>query len=87
MFSYVFWGCTHLVNAIRLSRGRVEGSIPPTPAKALVTMLIRRLFSYALERQGRDTPYEAWVVVSEGVRKARLLGLFGSWTGQLHKRK
>jgi len=50
-------------------------------------MLIRRLFSYALERQGRDTPYEAWVVVSEGVRKARLLGLFGSWTGQLHKRK
>lgn len=41
MFSYVFWGCTHLVNAIRLSRGRVEGSIPPTPAKALVTMLIR----------------------------------------------
>ncbi len=29
-----------------------------------------------------DMPYEAWVVVSNGMRQAKELGLFGSWTGR-----
>lgn len=29
-----------------------------------------------------DMPYEAWLVVAEGMRKAREMDLFGDWTGR-----
>lgn len=29
----------------------------------------------------KNMPYEAWLVVADGMRKARIAGLFGSWIG------
>lgn len=29
----------------------------------------------------RDMPYEAWIIIAPSMRKARELGLFGSWDG------
>ena len=34
----------------------------------------------------RDMPYEAWLVVAQAIREARELGLFGTWTCEIHKR-
>lgn len=34
----------------------------------------------------RDMPYEAWLVIAESMKKARVDGLFGSWTGGIHRR-
>jgi hypothetical protein len=31
----------------------------------------------------RNMPLEAWLVVAEGMRKAKELGLFGTWTGRV----
>ncbi len=33
-----------------------------------------------------NMPYEAWLVVARGMREARLLGLFGPWTGPTGRR-
>ena len=30
----------------------------------------------------KDMPFEAWIVLSDGMRQARIKGLFGSWTGR-----
>lgn len=30
----------------------------------------------------RDMPYEAWLCLVDGMRRARRLGLFGRWTGR-----
>lgn len=35
----------------------------------------------------RDMPYEAWLVVSRGMKKARVSGLFGDWTGTIHHKR
>jgi len=35
----------------------------------------------------RDMPYEAWLVVAKGVKKARKLKLFGLWLGKITSRK
>jgi hypothetical protein len=34
----------------------------------------------------RDMPFEAWLIVATGIRKAKELGLFGTWTCSIHKR-
>lgn len=34
----------------------------------------------------RDMPYETWLVVAVGMRAAREGGLFGAWTGGIHRR-
>jgi hypothetical protein len=34
----------------------------------------------------RDMPAAAWAVVAAGMKEARLRGLFGTWTGALHRR-
>jgi hypothetical protein len=34
----------------------------------------------------RDMPYPAWLVVAKAMRQARLKGLFGGWTGGIHRR-
>lgn len=34
----------------------------------------------------RNMPFEAWMVVADAMRKARELGLFGDWTGAIHRR-
>lgn len=33
----------------------------------------------------RDMPYEAWLFLIEGMRKAREMGVFGNWTGSVWK--
>lgn len=35
----------------------------------------------------RDIPYEAWLVIAPGMRRAREAGLFGGWTGQVRRQK
>lgn len=35
----------------------------------------------------RDMPFDAWVVVSAGVKKANDLGLFGSWTCSIYSKR
>lgn len=34
----------------------------------------------------RDMPYAAWLVLAPAMRRAREEGLFGEWTGALHRR-
>ena len=34
----------------------------------------------------RDMPYQAWLVLSQAMRDAREQGLFGEWTGAIHRR-
>lgn len=34
----------------------------------------------------RDMPHAAWLVVAQGMRQARVQGLFGDWTGQARRR-
>lgn len=34
----------------------------------------------------RDMPYQAWQVVAKAMKEAREKGLFGSWTGGIHRR-
>lgn len=31
----------------------------------------------------KNMPYEAWIVVAEGMRKAREAGLFEGWSGRV----
>jgi hypothetical protein len=33
----------------------------------------------------RNMPYDAWVVVAEAIKIARMNGLFGMWTGRIHE--
>lgn len=35
----------------------------------------------------RDMPYEAWLLIVPSIKRARELGLFGSWTCEVAKRK
>lgn len=35
----------------------------------------------------KDMPYTAWLQVADGMRRARELGLFGSWTGGNNRRR
>jgi len=30
-------------------------------------------------------PYDAWIIVSKGMKEARISGLFGNWTGNIRK--
>jgi|SRR5208337_2912536 len=33
----------------------------------------------------RDMPYDAWLALAPTVRQAREMGLFGAWTGEIHR--
>ena len=50
------------------TRGHVQSNVVPSCIRC----------NYAR----RTMPYEAWLVVSKGMREAREAGLFGEWTGR-----
>jgi hypothetical protein len=64
---------------IRISLDRVDNRIGHLRSN-VVACCIR--CNYAR----RDMPHAAWIVVAEGMRKAREAGLFGSWTGTCSRR-
>lgn len=64
---------------LRLTLDRVDNALGHTKANVRV----------ACERCNLtrgDMPIEAWIVVAEGMRKARELGLFTNWDGAIHSR-
>ena len=71
--SSILMGCTYCGdNQTRMTLDRIDNSKGHTQNN-VVAACIR--CNYAR----RDMPYEAWLVVAEGMRKARELNLFGDW--------
>jgi hypothetical protein len=64
---------------IRISLDRIDNSIGHS--KANVVQACERCNYFR-----RDMPHEAWLVIAKAMRKARVKGLFGRWTGGIHKR-
>lgn len=64
---------------IRMTLDRIDNSIGHT--KDNVKQACERC-NYAR----RNMPYAAWLIVAVAMRKARLCGLFGEWTGAVHHR-
>lgn len=69
-------GCSYCgETGLRMTLDRVDNTLGHTRAN-VVPACIR--CNYAR----RDMPYEAWLCLVEGLRRARELGLFGGWTGR-----
>ena len=64
---------------LRMTLDRIDNSLGHT--KANVVPACERC-NYAR----RDMPYAAWLVVAIAMRQAREQGLFGAWTGGIHRR-
>lgn len=64
---------------LRMTLDRIDNSIGHTLANVVPAC---ERCNYAR----RDMPYEAWLVVADAMRVARERGLFGIWTGSVHKR-
>ena len=64
--------------SIQMTLDRIDNSIGHTKSNVVPACIRCNLLR-------RSMPYDAWVVVAKGVREARELGLFESWTGQIHK--
>ena len=69
-------GCTYCGDTeLRMTLDRIDNSKGHT-ADNVVPACIR--CNYAR----RNMPYEAWLCLADGMRRARELGLFGEWTGR-----
>lgn len=67
--------CGATQDEIRLTLDRVDNSLGHL--KTNVVPACRRCNFIR-----RDMPFEAWLVVAKGMRKAREKGLFGDWKGR-----
>jgi hypothetical protein len=66
-------------NELRKTLDRVDNSLGHVESNVVV----------ACERCNyvrRDMPYDAWLVVANGMRAAREAGMFGHWNGGIHRR-
>jgi len=64
---------------IRISLDRIDNALGHT--KANVIQACERCNYFR-----RDMPYDAWLVIARAMRRARKKGLFGDWTGGIHRR-
>lgn len=68
-------GCSYCGETnVRMTIDRIDNTLGHTRANVVAACA---RCNYAR----RDMPHEAWVVVAVGMRKARELGLFGTWVG------
>lgn len=63
---------------LRLTLDRIDNSVGHTWDNVNVAC-------YRCNVLRRDMPYEAWMHIVPTIREARIKGLFGSWTGGIHK--
>jgi hypothetical protein len=73
--SRIIHGCTYCGEMqIRMTLDRVDNDVGHTMANCVAACV-------RCNYVRRTMPYEAWLVVAEGMRAARCRGLFGTWAG------
>lgn len=73
--------CTYcLLSNLRMTLDRVDNSLGHTKNNVIAACVRCNYLR-------RDMPYEAWMRIVPAIRLAAAEGLFGDWTGSIHKHK